>query len=224
MARSSTGWKRSVTSSTAADRSRSFSTDETAAVEGALAEAERKGFRLAVFGWTAALVALAIFYVRVPWPTNAVIAGVALALAGIGLVPLALVGRRGERAGRYAFFAIGMEELSWGQRRVDLPAGRYDTILPPSAVADLMIDAYWYAGARVAHEGQSVYSSRTEGTRIGETIARPGVNLWSDPTAPGLECVPFVVVGSSDNEQSVFDNGLPIGRNDWILGLEENHR
>ena len=34
------------------------------------------------------------------------------------------------------------------QRRVDLPAGRYDTILPPTAVADLMIDAYWSAGAR----------------------------------------------------------------------------
>ena len=117
--------------------------------------------------------------------------------------------------------ALAMEQtlarrLAWGERRVDLPAGRYDTILPPSAVADLMIDAYWYAGARVAHEGQSVYSSRTEGTRIGERIVNPGVNLWSDPAASGLECAPFVVAGSSDNEQSVFDNGLPIGRNDWI--------
>ncbi|MBJ7529657.1 MAG: TldD/PmbA family protein, partial [Nocardioides sp.] len=45
--------------------------------------------------------------------------------------------------------------LAWGARRVDLPAGRYDTILPPGSVADLMIDAYWSAGARVAHEGQS---------------------------------------------------------------------
>ena len=42
------------------------------------------------------------------------------------------------------------------------------------AVADLMIDAYWSAGARVAHEGQSVYSRRGGGTRIGERIARPG--------------------------------------------------
>lgn len=106
--------------------------------------------------------------------------------------------------------------LAWGARSVDLPAGRYDTILPPSAVADLMIDAYWYAGARVAHEGQSVYSRRGGGTRVGERITAPGVHLRSDPTHPGLECAPFVVAGSSGNESSVFDNGLPLGATDWI--------
>lgn len=106
--------------------------------------------------------------------------------------------------------------LGWAERQVDLPAGRYDTILPPTAVADLMIDAYWYAGARTAFEGQSVYSRRGGGTRIGDLVARPGVNLYSDPTHPGLECVPFAVAASSDNESSVFDNGLPLQRTDWI--------
>ncbi len=108
------------------------------------------------------------------------------------------------------------ERLSWAARRVDLPAGRYDTILPPSAVADLMIDAYWYAGARVAWEGQSVYSRRPTGTRIGEQITAPGVNLFSDPSYDGLQCEPFVVAGASSNESSVFDNGLPLERTDWI--------
>ena len=61
----------------------------------------------------------------------------------------------------------------WAERRIDLPAGRYDTILPPSSVADLMIDAYWGAGARVAHEGESVYSRRGGGTRIGDKVAAP---------------------------------------------------
>ena len=117
--------------------------------------------------------------------------------------------------------ALAMEEslaqrLGWGKRRVDLPAGRYDTILPPAAIADLMIDAYWYAGARVAWEGQSVYSKRGVGTRIGDRIANPGVNLFSDPLLPGLQCAPFSVATTSDNEQSVFDNGLPLGRTDWI--------
>ncbi|MFC6285308.1 metallopeptidase TldD-related protein [Nocardioides sp. GCM10027113] len=117
--------------------------------------------------------------------------------------------------------ALAMDEtlaqrLSWGSRRVDLPAGRYDTILPPSAVADLMIDAYWYAGARVAHEGQSVYSSRGGGTRIGEQIAREGVRLFSDPAHPGLECEPFVVASASSNESSVFDNGLGLASTDWL--------
>ncbi|MGY2703594.1 metallopeptidase TldD-related protein [Nocardioides sp. HB32] len=106
--------------------------------------------------------------------------------------------------------------LAWAERRVDLPAGRYDTILPPTAVADLMIDAYWSAGARVAWEGQSVYSERAGGTRIGQRIARPGVNLFSDPSYAGLECLPFAVTSTSSNEESVFDNGLPLGRTDWI--------
>ncbi|WP_244928155.1 TldD/PmbA family protein [Nocardioides sp. W7] len=108
------------------------------------------------------------------------------------------------------------QRLGWGARQVALPAGRYDTILPPTAVADLMIDAYWYAGARVAWEGQSVYSRRGGGTRIGERIARPGVDLFSDPAYPGLECAPFVVASRSGNESSVFDNGLPLERTDWI--------
>ncbi|WP_300599597.1 metallopeptidase TldD-related protein [uncultured Nocardioides sp.] len=108
------------------------------------------------------------------------------------------------------------QRLAWGERRVDLPAGRYDTILPPSAVADLMIDAYWYAGARAAHEGQSVYSRRGGGTRLGERLAAPGVRLFSDPAHPGLECSPFAVTGSSDDDHSVFDNGLALDATDWI--------
>ncbi|VXB61179.1 metallopeptidase TldD-related protein [Nocardioides sp. AX2bis] len=108
------------------------------------------------------------------------------------------------------------KRLAWAERRVDLPAGRYDTILPPTAVADLMIDAYWYAGGRDAHEGQSVYSRRGGGTRVGDRLARPGVGLWSDPAAPGLECAPFVLATTSSNESSVFDNGLALGRTDWL--------
>ncbi|HEX5860448.1 MAG TPA: metallopeptidase TldD-related protein [Nocardioides sp.] len=117
--------------------------------------------------------------------------------------------------------ALGIEEtvarrLGWGSRQVDLPAGRYDTILPPTATADLLIDAYWSAGARTAHEGQSVYSRRGGGTRIGDLITREGVNLFSDPHYDGLGCAPFAMAATSDNEQSVFDNGLPLDRTDWI--------
>ena len=106
--------------------------------------------------------------------------------------------------------------LGWASRQVDLPAGRYDTILPPTAIADLMVDAYWSAGARTAHEGQSVYSRRGGGTRIGDQMAREGVNLYSDPAYDGLACAPFATAATSDNEQSVFDNGLPLDRTDWI--------
>jgi predicted Zn-dependent protease len=108
------------------------------------------------------------------------------------------------------------QRLAWGTRRVDLPAGRYDTILPPAAIADLMIDAYWSAGARVAHEGQSVFSKRGGGTRIGEELVRSGVHLFSDPAYPDLGCAPFNVATASGNVSSVFDNGLPLERTSWI--------
>ncbi|MCW2756293.1 MAG: TldD/PmbA family protein [Nocardioidaceae bacterium] len=116
----------------------------------------------------------------------------------------------------HAMVASLETRIGWAGRRVDLEAGRYDTILPPSAVADLMIDAYWGAGARVAFEGQSVYSKRGGGTRIGERIVKPGVNLYSDPTYAGLGSGTFQVASSSSNMSSVFDNGLPLARNDWF--------
>jgi predicted Zn-dependent protease len=110
--------------------------------------------------------------------------------------------------------------LGWSSRRLDLPEGRYDTVLPPAAVADLLIYAYWSASARIAHEGQSVYSRRgatgDQRTRIGEKVARPSVSLWSDPAHPELACEPFVVASASSELASVFDNGLPLRRTDWI--------
>ena len=108
------------------------------------------------------------------------------------------------------------QRLAWGARKVDLEPGRYDTILPPTSVADLMVYAYWEGGARTAWEGQSVFSRRPTGTRIGEQIVRPEVTLLSDPAYAGLQCAPFVMASASTNETSVFDNGLALGRTDWI--------
>ena len=78
-----------------------------------------------------------------------------------------------------------------------------------------MIDAYWSAGARDACEGHSVFAARGGGTRIGERLAARRVHLFSDPAHPGLECAPFVVARRR-RAASVFDNGLPLGRTDWI--------
>ena len=87
--------------------------------------------------------------------------------------------------------------LGWGERRVDLPAGRYDTILPPTAVADLMIYAYWSAGARVAHEGQSVYSDRAGGTRHRPRRQRPRRHPLLRPgRTRASSCAPFVVASA----------------------------
>jgi predicted Zn-dependent protease len=99
---------------------------------------------------------------------------------------------------------------------VNLEAGRYDTILPPTAVADLMIYAYWTASARAAHDGQTVFSRRGGGTRIGERLSDRPLQMFSDPAYDGLQAAPFVSTTSSSEIESVFDNGLPLGPTAWI--------
>ncbi|MGZ4523967.1 MAG: metallopeptidase TldD-related protein [Mycobacteriaceae bacterium] len=105
--------------------------------------------------------------------------------------------------------------LGWGQRRVDLPAGRYETLLPPSAVADLMIYLAWSMEGRGAQEGHTALS-RAGGTRIGERLSQLPLTLACDPSAPGLEYAPFVATTHSDDTVSVFDNGLDAGRVEWV--------
>jgi predicted Zn-dependent protease len=109
-----------------------------------------------------------------------------------------------------------VRRLGWASRRVELDAGRYDTILPPTAVADLMIYAYWTASAREAHDGQTVFSKRGGGTRIGERLCDKPLQMYSDPTYPRLEAAPFVSTSSSNEIESVFDNGLPLSRTHWV--------
>ncbi|CAL9614415.1 hypothetical protein SUDANB145_05690 [Streptomyces sp. enrichment culture] len=106
--------------------------------------------------------------------------------------------------------------LGWAERRVELPAGRYETLLPPTAVADLLIYQLWSASGRDAAEGRTVFSKPGGGTRLGERISELPLTLRSDPAEPGLETAPFVVAHSSGGDQSVFDNGLPVSATEWV--------
>ncbi|MFD4443116.1 metallopeptidase TldD-related protein [Nocardia sp. NPDC058519] len=105
--------------------------------------------------------------------------------------------------------------LDWSKRRIELPAGRYETLLPPSSVADLMIYLAWSMEGRGAHEGHTAFS-RAGGTRRGERLSDIPLTLYSDPNASGLEYRPFVATPSSSESLSVFDNGLSARRVDWI--------
>ncbi|MFF5251852.1 metallopeptidase TldD-related protein [Streptomyces leeuwenhoekii] len=106
--------------------------------------------------------------------------------------------------------------LGWAERRVELPAGRYETLLPPTAVADLLIYQLWSSSGRDAAEGRTVFSRPGGGTRVGERLGRLPLTLRSDPGEPGLETAPFLIAHSSGDDQSVFDNGLPVRPTDWI--------
>ncbi|WP_036225782.1 metallopeptidase TldD-related protein [Marmoricola sp. URHB0036] len=106
--------------------------------------------------------------------------------------------------------------LGWGERRIDLPAGRYDTVLSPTCVADMVAYAYFEMSARNADDGRTVFSKPGGGTRIGEQMVSEGVRFYSDPSYPGRECAPFVIASGSSDRSSVYDNGLPTGPTDWI--------
>lgn len=108
------------------------------------------------------------------------------------------------------------QRLAWAERRVELPAGRYETLLPPTAVADLLIDQLWSSSARDAAEGRTVFSKPGGGTRVGEKLSELPLTLRSDPAEPGLEAAPFVIAHSSGDDASVFDNGLPLSATDWV--------
>ncbi len=108
------------------------------------------------------------------------------------------------------------ERLDWAKRTISLPAGRYETLLPPTAVSDLLTYMYWSAGAKEAKEGRTVFSKPGGGTRIGERLSSQPVTLSSDPRAPGLACAPFVIAHASGPDSSVFDNGLALNATSWI--------
>ena len=100
--------------------------------------------------------------------------------------------------------------LDWATTQVPLEAGRYEVIMPPSAVGDMMaMLAFDALGGQDAEDGRTVFSKEGGGTRVGETITTLPFSLSSDPFEQGIACTPFVATEASGSEVSVFDNGLP---------------
>jgi predicted Zn-dependent protease len=108
------------------------------------------------------------------------------------------------------------QRLAWQEKKIDLPAGRYDTIFPSGSVADLYVYMMWVSGGRDAFEGQSVFSKSGGGTRVGEKLSNVGFQLFSDPTHSQLGGSPFVSAAVSSPFSSVFDNGEKQSRVDWF--------
>ncbi len=110
------------------------------------------------------------------------------------------------------------QRLEWQARKVDLPAGRYQTLLPSGSVADLYTYMIWVSAARDAFEGQSVFAKNGEvgATRIGEKLSNVKLNLFSDPKHSLLPTSPFLINPISSPFGSVFDNGQQSARVDWL--------
>lgn len=101
--------------------------------------------------------------------------------------------------------------LGWGRRRVTLDPGRYETLLPPSAVADLALNLAFAMEGRPAQEGHSALAGR-----VGERLTDLPLTLACDPHAKGMEYAPFLATTHSGDGISVFDNGAALGRTEWV--------
>jgi predicted Zn-dependent protease len=111
-----------------------------------------------------------------------------------------------------------IKRLDWAKNRVELDAGRFEVVLPPGAVSDLMGHLYEEASGADAEDGRSVFSAAHGATRVGERWATLPFELRSDPAEPSVECAPFLTCSASSSRASVFDNGLPQGRTLWLSG------
>ena len=113
----------------------------------------------------------------------------------------------------------GLEQrLRWADRKVELPAGRYEVLLPPDAVADLTVCLERAMSGRDAEDGRNAFARPGGGTRVGESLSSLPFVLSGDPADPVLACTPFVVAGASSTDTSVFDNGMVIDATRWIEG------
>ncbi|MGD0378879.1 MAG: metallopeptidase TldD-related protein [Acidimicrobiales bacterium] len=117
-----------------------------------------------------------------------------------------------------AFEARLDRRLAWARRSIDLPAGRYEVLLPPDATADLMVAMSQSMSGRDAEEGRSPFAAPGGATKVGQSLCPLPFDLRGDPGEPGLESAPFLVTGASGTDVSVFDNGLRIGATGWIEG------
>lgn len=108
------------------------------------------------------------------------------------------------------------KRLGWCENRIELPAGRYETILSPSAVADFMILMYWSASGRDAEQGRTVFAGKEAGkTRIGDVLSPLPMTLSSGPGR--LPAPHFAIVESSvPGLTSVYDCGAPAETINWM--------
>lgn len=108
------------------------------------------------------------------------------------------------------------ERLAWPRRRARLRPGKYEVLLAPPCVADLMVHVYQAAGAHDAVRGQGVFGEPRGAARLGERLSTAALTLRSDPREPGLECAPFTIARATGERVSLFDSGMPLHPTRWV--------
>ena len=108
--------------------------------------------------------------------------------------------------------------LDWGRRQIALDAGRYEVILPPSGVGDMMAElAFGGLGGQDAEDGRTRLLHGGRRHPGGRDDHVPALHaLQRSLRGARRECTPFVATAASSSDVSVFDNGLPARAIDWL--------
>ncbi|HWM88051.1 MAG TPA: TldD/PmbA family protein [Kofleriaceae bacterium] len=156
------------------------------------AEYEARGNSRGLFGYHRSTAASFSATVRTPDGTGSGYAG--------------RVARRIEEIDYAGSAAIAVDKAARSQKPRALAPGKYVTILEPTCVANIVQGLAFGMDRRRADEGRSFFASRKKagGTRLGEKLFGPGIDIRSDPADPRCPARPW------------GDDGVPQAPRAWI--------
>lgn len=88
-----------------------------------------------------------------------------------------------------------------------LEPGKYTVILEPAAAAGLIGFMMFFFDARQADEGRSFLSKKGGGTRLGEQLYDPRVNIYADPWHPEAAVLPWDGEGLPREAHPIIKDG-----------------
>lgn len=103
-----------------------------------------------------------------------------------------------------------------------LDPGRYTVILSPKAVSEYLMFLFWAMDERMADQGQSFFSCKENGTKLGQKLFADTVTISSLVNHPRLPHLKFgQAFGSGGSDAGMmFSLGLPVKSVDWIKNGE----
>jgi len=88
-----------------------------------------------------------------------------------------------------------------------LEPGKYTVILEPAAAAGLISFMMFFFDARQADEGRSFLSKKGGGTKLGEQVYDPRVNIMADPWHPEVAVMPWDGAGLPREKHPIIKDG-----------------
>ena len=101
-----------------------------------------------------------------------------------------------------------MTKAKGSQDAKALEPGKYTVILEPAAAAGLIGFMMFGFDARQADEGRSFLSKKGGGNKLGERVFDSRVSVYSDPSEPGMEVLPWDQEGVARERTQVVKDGV----------------